>query len=286
MEFGVQQLQLGKILNKESKARTALKVMKEAGFNSIELNGFMIRKSPFIVRLLTSAYGMPIKKSFRFDWKKMLKDYDLHVISIHEDLDTLETNLDMVIQECKDFDCHYVVVTGMYNYDYSSFKAVKELATRLNEVGRRLKPHNLFLLYHNHNVEFVHVNKSRLAYDILISNTDPLVVNFEFDSYWPSVAGVDALFYMKRLGKRIRLHHICDNGNLNQKKFLTPIIKTNAVELGLGSLNLEAFLKQDLENETEAVILEQHKNYIHDDPIESLFTSAEYLQNFKKACIK
>jgi hypothetical protein len=98
MEFGVQQLQLGKILNKESKARTALKVMKEAGFNSIELNGFMIRKSPFIVRLLTSAYGMPIKKSFKFDWKKMLKDYDLHVISIHEDLDTLETNLDMVIQ--------------------------------------------------------------------------------------------------------------------------------------------------------------------------------------------
>jgi sugar phosphate isomerase/epimerase len=174
----------------------------------------------------------------------------------------------------------------MYNYDYSSFKAVKELATRLNEVGRRLKPHNLFLLYHNHNVEFVHVNKLRLAYDILISNTNPLLVNFEFDSYWPSVAGVDALFYMKRLGKRIRLHHICDNGNLNQKKFLTPIIKTNAVELGFGSLNLEAFLKQDLENETEAVILEQHKNYIHDDPIESLFTSSEYLQNFKKAYIK
>lgn len=286
MEFGIQQLQLGKILNKESNARTALKVIKESGFNLMELNGFMIRKSPFFVRLLTSAYGMPIKKSFKFDWKSLLKEYGLRVISIHEDLETLENNLDMVIKECEDFDCHYVVVTGIYNYDYSSLKAVEELAIRLNKVGRNLKSHGISFLYHNHNVEFVHVDKFHLAYDILVEDTDPTVVNFEFDSYWPSLSGVDALFYMKKLGKRIRLHHICDNGNLNQKKFLTPIIKTDEVELGCGCLPLEAFLRQDLENGTEAVILEQHKNFTHKDPIESLATSSEYLQNFKKAYIR
>lgn len=286
MEFGVQQLQLGKILTSSKNASKALRIMSQSHYSLIELNGFMIRKSPFIVRLLTSLFQMPIKKSYKMDWKKLVKKHDLKVISIHEDLDTIETKMDLIKKECEDYQCHYIVVTGMYNYDYSSYKEVEALAKRLNDAGKKLKESNISLLYHNHNVEFVHVDKNHLAYDLLIEKTNPNYVNFEFDSYWPSVSGVDVLSYMKKLGSRIILHHICDNGNLEKGNFITPIIKNKAVELGYGQLNLQAMLNQDMINNTKYVILEQHNHYLHDDPLESLIVSSDYLQQFKKSHIK
>ena len=41
-----------------------------------------------------------------------------------------------------------------------------------------------------------------------MEETDPAYVNFEFDSYWPTEAGVDALQLMRQLGDRLRLYHI------------------------------------------------------------------------------
>jgi hypothetical protein len=54
------------------------------------------------------------------------------------------------------------------------------------------------------------------------------------------------------------------------------------VELGTGNLNLLAFLKQDQENEVEAVILEQHKHYLHKNPIESLCVSFDFISQYKR----
>ena len=282
MEFGVQQLQLGKVLSNKKNALNALKIIQTSGYDGIELNGFMIRKSPWIVKLLTSMSGMPIKNSGKMNWKELLDQVSLKVFSIHEDIDTLEKRLDDVVKEATLFHTHNIVLTGLYQFEYSSKKEVLALAERLNKIGKNLSEHGLTFLYHNHNVEFVHVTPDRLAYDFIIESTNPDYVSFEFDSYWPSISGVDALFYMKKLGKRQKLHHICDHGNLSHKKFMTPIISNEAVELGTGNLNLLAFLKQDQENEVEAVILEQHKHYLHKNPIESLCVSFDFISQYKR----
>ncbi|MEI2995161.1 MAG: hypothetical protein V8T24_09905 [Roseburia hominis] len=77
-------------MGSEEKARETIRLMKEAGYDGIELNGFMIKKMPPIVRVLTTLAGMPIGKTAKLDWKKLIADTGLKVVSIHEDLGRLE----------------------------------------------------------------------------------------------------------------------------------------------------------------------------------------------------
>ncbi len=275
-------MQIGKTLTSEKKAMDAISSIKNAGFEYIELNGFMIRKNPFIVKILTGMSGMPIKHSDLLDWKKILKEKNLPVSSIHEDLRTLETNINRVIQEAKEFQTNYIVLTGNYNFDYASERNIDDFCLRLNEIGKNLWKENIQFLYHNHNAEFMHVNPSELCFDRIIGNTDSDFVSFEFDSYWPSVSGVDALYYMKKLGPRIRIHHICDNGYSKSRKAITPIIGMKQVELGKGCINLSEMIQLDKKNHTDFLILEQHKNHIHNNPIESASLSIDYLKKVLK----
>ena len=51
----VQQFMLGTVLSNENEARQTLAAMKAAGYDGIELCGFMIHPIGFMVRLLTST---------------------------------------------------------------------------------------------------------------------------------------------------------------------------------------------------------------------------------------
>ena len=50
----IQMIQLGTVMGSEEKARETIRLMKESGYEGIELNGFMIKKMPHIVKILTS----------------------------------------------------------------------------------------------------------------------------------------------------------------------------------------------------------------------------------------
>ena len=281
--FGIQQLQLGSRCTSERSLSVDLLSLSEAGFEAIALNGFMIRKTPFIARALLSLSGMSIKRSQKLPWREMLEQSKLQVLSIHEDLDTLENHFDLVEEEILAYSPKYIVVTGMYRFGYDDEEELGKLIVRLNRVGRELKELGVMLLYHNHSAEFQNVEGSVKAYEILINGLNPEWVNFEFDSYWANEAGADPLYYMELLGKRMKLYHICDRGNRNKGPYLTPIIKTDAVELGLGSMNLPRYAKKALELEVDAIILEQHRNYFASNAIASAKISAKY---YREALMK
>lgn len=203
----IQLIQIGTAMGSEEKARETIRLMKEAGYDGIELNGFMIKKMPPIVRVLTTLAGMPIGKTAKLDWKKLIADTGLKVVSIHEDLGSILRNPQEIIEEAKTFSTKYIVITGMHRFDYSNMAAVLELAQKLNKAGKILKEGGISLLYHNHNCEFRKVGAGKCAYDVLIEKTNPEYVNFEFDSYWATEAGVDTIALMERLGERMKLYH-------------------------------------------------------------------------------
>lgn len=195
----VQQFMLGTVLSNENEARQTLAAMKAAGYDGIELCGFMIHPIGFMVRLLTKA-------------------------------------------------------------------------------GEALKAEGVELLYHNHNCELRHVNAEKRAYDILLEETDPQFVNFEFDSYWFTEGGANALAWMQRLGTRMKLWHINDRGTRISGSAVTPILKTDSMELGTGNMDLDSLMAQALTIGVDAVILESHRNWVDNSPIKSLQLSAEYLK--------
>ena len=257
----VQQFMLGTVLSNEQQAKETLAAMKAAGYDGIELCGFMIHPIGFVVKLLTKAAGMPVGKGGNLDWHKLVQEAGLQVVSLHTDLGSLERDAHAVAEEAKSFGTQYVVITGMYRFDYGDEAAMHELAQ----------------LYHNHNCELRHVNAEKRSYDILIEETNPEFVNFEFDSYWFTEGGANALAWMQRLGPRMKLWHINDRGTRITGSAITPILKTDSMELGTGNMDLDSLMAQALAVEVDAVILESHRNWVDNSPIKSFQLSAKYL---------
>lgn len=273
----VQQIMLGTVTKNEKQALETLKTIKAAGYDGIELNGFMIRPTSFMVRMMTKMAGMPVGKGGNLDWKSLTKQAGLSVVSVHEDLGTIQRETENVIAEAKHFDTDKIVVTGMYRFDYSDKAAVQKLAQDLNAAGEQLKKAGIQLLYHNHNCEFRKVATDKTAYDLLIEETSPEYVGFELDSYWATEAGVSAVALMKELGKRMKLYHINDRGTRIEGASMTPILKSDSMELGYGNMNLRELVAQALSVDVDAVILESHKNWVDKSPIKSLQLSANFM---------
>lgn len=277
MKTAVQQIMLGTVTGSETQARNTLQRIKAAGYDGLELNRFMIHPSSLMIRMMTRATGMPTGKGGNLDWKKLMREADLSVISLHTDLGSLEREADAVAQEAKDLGTDTVVITGMYRFDYSDEKTVRDLAERLNRAGEKLRGADLSLLYHNHNVELLQVKPGLRAYDILLSDTDPEKVNFEFDSYWFADGGASAGDWMRKIGKRMRLWHVTDRGCRQKGSAMTPILRQASVELGTGNMDLEGLCAIALDNGIQGVVLESHNNWIDKDPVKSLEVSAEWL---------
>ncbi len=273
----VQQFMLGSVMNNDQQARDTLQKVKEAGYGGIELCGFMIHPTGFLVRMMTKAAGMPVGKGGKLDWKGIVKDSGLQVVSLHTDLGSVERDAAAVAAEAKEFGTKYAVITGMYRFPYGEEKPVRELAVRLNKAGEALKQEGIDLLYHNHNCELQRVNGDLRGYDILLSDTDPAAVNFEYDSYWFAEGGANPLNWMKRLGDRMKLWHINDRGARLSGPAMTPILKTDSAELGTGNLPLEALTEQAKSVGIEAVVLESHRNWIDKSPVRSFQVSADFL---------
>lgn len=274
----VQQIMLGTVTKNEDQAQETLKQIKAAGYDGIELNGFMIHPSSFLVRVMTKAAGMPVGKGGQFDWKKLLDQAELCCVSLHEDLGTIQRDPEAVIAEADKLGTDKIVITGMYRFDYSDKEAVRKLTDDLNRSGKVLKDSGIQLLYHNHNCEFRKVEPGKTAYDMIIEETDPEYVNFELDSYWPTEAGVSAITLMKKLGERMKLYHINDRGTKVSGPSMTPILKSDSMELGYGNMNLEELVKHALDVDVDAIILESHKNWADRSPVRSLQLSAEFLK--------
>ena len=277
MKKAVQQIMLGTVTSNEAQARETLGRIKAAGYDGLELNRFMIHPSSLMVRLMTRAAGMPTGKGGNLDWHALLKESGLAVVSLHADLGSLEREPEAIIDEAKSFGTDKVVITGMYRFDYSDEATVRELAERLNKAGETLKESGMSLLYHNHNVELLQVKPGMRAYDVLIEDTDPALLGFEFDSYWFTDGGADAKQWMKKLGGRMKLWHVTDRGSRQKGPAMTPILKADSMELGTGNMDLDGLKEIALSNGIEAVVLESHKNWIDKDPVKSLELSAKWL---------
>ncbi|MCH5352440.1 MAG: sugar phosphate isomerase/epimerase [Acutalibacter sp.] len=273
----VQQFMLGTVLNNEKQARDTLQKIKAAGYDGIELCGFMIHPTGLMVRMMTKAAGMPTGNGGKLDWHSLIRESGLTVVSLHTDLGSLERDASAVAAEVKSFGTDKAVITGMYRFAYGDEAAIHDLAARLNKAGEALRKEGVQLLYHNHNCELQRVNGEKRAYDILIEETDPAFVNFEFDSYWFAEGGAEPLSWMERLGDRMKLWHINDRGSRLTGPAMTPILKTDSLELGTGNMPLEKLAEQAKANGIEGVILESHRNWINKNPIDSLELSAKWL---------
>ena len=114
MITAVQQFAVRKTLCNEKQARETLNSAEECGYEGIEMCGFLTRKIPLLIRGFAAMAGMSIGPCCKLDWKKLIAESKLKVVSVHEDLGTINDRTDMVVAEAESFGTRNIVITGMF----------------------------------------------------------------------------------------------------------------------------------------------------------------------------
>jgi sugar phosphate isomerase/epimerase len=274
----IQQFQIRLDTGTDEETKQALRAIREAGYDGIELCSFLITGLPVPIRIMARMAGMPLGRGGKLDWERLVMESGLKVIAIHEDIDSATRNIVSVTERAKTFGTDIVVIPGMHNYDYSNKQFVLVLAEKLNKAGKLFAERGIRMLYHNHNCELQKIN-GEYALRILLENTDPSYVNFEYDSYWAVETGCEPIGIMKMIGDRMKLYHINDRGYRPRGR--TPaIVKSNGMELGYGNMDLVGLTETAKSYCVEAIILETQAGWVDKSSIKSLQLSAEFMNKY------
>ncbi|HJQ54639.1 MAG TPA: sugar phosphate isomerase/epimerase [Gemmatimonadaceae bacterium] len=142
----------------------------------------------------------------------------------------------------------------------------KRMADLLNTFATEARSAGLRFAYHNHNFELAPVGNTR-PLDVLLSNTDPSLVDFEMDLYWVVFGGGDPLDFFNRYPGRFPMVHVKDSGGPPDNRM---------VDVGSGVIDFKTIFA----NGGKAGI--KHYFVEHDqpaDPIATITNSARYLSN-------
>lgn len=144
----------------------------------------------------------------------------------------------------------------------------KKLAENLNKAAELCKQSGLKLAYHNHDFEFKPIDGTML-YNVLLSETDPKLVNFEMDIYWVVRAGQDPVKLIKAHPGRFPMWHIKDMDKNN------PELNT---EVGSGSIDFKKIFALSKISGLKHIFMEQ-ENFTNIDPYKSIAQSSSYIKN-------
>lgn len=149
------------------------------------------------------TYDMPLE-----DFKALLAENDLEMVSIGAGFDDLENDVDKVIKNAKDFGAKYVMCAWVPHDDNKwDLEETKHATEVFNKAGKILKKNGLVLAYHPHGYEF-RPYRSGTLFDYMAKNATDFT--FELDVFWAQHGGADPLALMKKYPKKFTLLHLKD----------------------------------------------------------------------------
>ena len=186
--------------------------------------------------------------------------------SCHVGLDSVETGFDATAAAARTIGHQWLVVASVPGRFFQSVASLKELAQRFNAAGKRAKDAGFRYGYHNHNVEFKPV-EGTIPLELLLSETDPALVDFEMDVYWVTQGGGDPFALIDKFPGRFHLIHAKD---------ASPAPAHEMRDVGAGVIDWKKIFAARKKAGIEHVFVE------HDDapdPVASITASYNFLHN-------
>lgn len=102
-------------------------------------------------------------------------------------------------------------VTIPYTTDkYRNGDSLKKYVEAINKVAELTKKAGMKQAYHNHDFEFKKTDDGNQLLTTLLTQTDPGMVDFEFDLYWVVFAGENPLDWFQKFPGRFTMWHVKD----------------------------------------------------------------------------
>ncbi len=193
----------------------------------------------------------------------LLSQNNLTSPSSHLGLDVFEKN-PSVLADAKAIGNEWATLPWLPEERRKTLDDWKRLPGMLNTFAAQAKSQGLRFAYHNHDFEIRPIDGVR-PYDLLLSGTDPSLVDFEMDLYWVVFGGGDPLDFFSRYPGRFKMVHVKDSAGPPDNKM---------VDVGSGKIDFATIFAQS----DKAGI--KHYFVEHDqpaNPIATITNSARYL---------
>jgi len=193
----------------------------------------------------------------------LLRQNNLTSPSSHLGLDVFEKN-PSVLADAKAIGNEWATLPWLPEERRKTLDDWKRLPAMLNTFAGQAKAQGLRFAYHNHDFEIRPIDGVR-PYDLLLSGTDPSLVDFEMDLYWVVFGGGDPLDFFNRYPGRFKMVHVKDSAGPPDNKM---------VDVGSGKIDFATIFAQS----DKAGI--KHYFVEHDqpaNPIATITNSARYL---------
>jgi len=170
------------------------------------------------------TWGMPSSA-----FQSFLKNEGLAPISTHCGI---EKDMPKTMDEAAAAGFKNIVVSWIGKEQRTTIDGFKKIAGQFNEFGQMAKERGMGFGYHNHDYPFIEL-EGQVPYDVLLTNTDPKLVNYELDLFWVIEPGKDPIQYFQKYPGRFNMAHVKDRDPKNHK---------NSTVIGKGDLGLASMM--------------------------------------------
>lgn len=210
-----------------------------------------------------------------------LKQTRLKPVALHFDAALFTRDaakLDAALDDAKQRGFAYVLCPWVPPNERSA-DAMQRLGAALNDAGRKARQRGLVLCYHNHAFEFAPMEGGGTMFDRLLKETDPGLVQIEFDIMWSQVAGVDPVSVIGKYKGRIPLVHLKNVSAGVGPQYHEKVAREDFQEVGRGVIDIPRVLRAAAAAGAKHYFVEQDQT--PGDPLESLRGSFAYLRGLE-----
>jgi sugar phosphate isomerase/epimerase len=188
--------------------------LSDIGYREIEFAGY-------------SAGPPPSRRYSNTELRRLLRRYGLRGIGSHVNYYSADpaaysfvTQLDQVIEDAAEIGLPYIGTASRPGQRYGeTIDGYRRAAEDFNRFGAAARRRGLRFYHHHHSEEFAVENGTRL-YDVLLEETDPRLVFFEFEIFWSHVGqsrfpGFKPHEYPWNMPERFPLFHVKDGIDYN-----------------------------------------------------------------------
>jgi sugar phosphate isomerase/epimerase len=187
----------------------------------------------------------------------------------HYSLNALRGDAESILTTAETLGQRWVIVPSLDQRE-RTLEGYRNVAAEFNRMGAQLQQRGLRFGYHNHDFEFQPLEGGRTGYEILLTETDPDLVDMELDLYWAIRGGDDPIRMMQRHPGRFRLLHVKDMAD--------PTGTPRMTDVGGGDVDFASIFAA---GERAGV---QHHFVEHDNPddsVASIRASFSYLRELR-----
>ncbi len=224
--------------------------LQEMGYRGLELSGGVLEKQ-----------GMTAKEC-----RSSLADHGFETMSYFSGWGPLDKEIDREIDTARALGCQYIVWGWSPANDQEEMKKVLPV---MHKAAGMIHSSGLQLIYHNHDHEFLTRHGDVTAFDWLLNQFHPDLLQCELDIGWVVYGGQDISATIRKHANRCPILHLRD--------IRDPETRGQFIEVGEGIIDLKTALQTGLEVGGSQWGIVEHTKQLEREPLEGLGIAARNL---------